>query len=167
MLFVDDDQPEAAERREHRRARADDDVDVAAADAMPLIVALAVGQAAVLDRHPLAEGAAERLGDGRRQRDLRHQQQHAPAAGPDVRGEADVDLGLAAAGDTVQERGMERPRIGKVAQARECCVLLGGQREVGPGAEAGGRRGMKRIAFDAAADERDQAERRQPRQRRR
>ena len=57
MLLVDDDQPEARERREHRRPRADDDVDVAAPDAMPLVVALAVGQAAVLDGDALAERA--------------------------------------------------------------------------------------------------------------
>ena len=47
--------PMRGERREHRRARADDDVDVAAADALPLIVALAVREAAVLDGDALAE----------------------------------------------------------------------------------------------------------------
>ena len=77
MLLVDDDQAEPLERREDRRPRADDDVDVAAADALPLIVALAVGQAAVLDRDAVAERLAEQRGDGRRQRDLRHQHQHA------------------------------------------------------------------------------------------
>ena len=57
MLLVDDDQPERSQRREHRRPRADDDVDVAAADALPLVVALAVGEPAVLDRHAVAERA--------------------------------------------------------------------------------------------------------------
>ena len=32
MLLVDDDQPEVDERREHRRARADDDAHLAARD---------------------------------------------------------------------------------------------------------------------------------------
>ena len=59
MLLVHDDQPERPDRREDRRPRADDDVDVAAPDALPLVVALAVGQAAVLDRDALAERAAE------------------------------------------------------------------------------------------------------------
>ena len=59
MLLVHDDEPDALERREHRRPRADDDVDVAAADAVPLVVALAVGQAAVLDGDALAERVAE------------------------------------------------------------------------------------------------------------
>ena len=55
MLLVDDDQADVGERREHRRPRADDDVDVAAADALPLIVALAVGEPAVLNRDAIAE----------------------------------------------------------------------------------------------------------------
>ncbi len=55
MLLVDDDEPNRAERREDGRAGADDHVDLAAPDAMPLIVALAIGQAAVLDGHPLAD----------------------------------------------------------------------------------------------------------------
>ena len=38
MPFLDDDEPEGRERGEHGAARADDDVDVAAADAVPLIV---------------------------------------------------------------------------------------------------------------------------------
>ena len=59
VLLVDDDQPERPQRREDRRARADDDVDVAAADALPLVVTLAVGQPAVLDRDAVAERRAE------------------------------------------------------------------------------------------------------------
>jgi hypothetical protein len=59
VLLVHDDQAEVRRRREHRRPRADDDVDVAAADAVPLVVPLAVRQAAVLDGHALAERDAE------------------------------------------------------------------------------------------------------------
>jgi len=59
VLFVDDNQADALERGEHRRARADHDVDVGAADALPLIVALAVREAAVLDRHAVAERLTE------------------------------------------------------------------------------------------------------------
>ena len=42
MLLVDDNQAHLLERREDCRARADDDVDVATADALPLVVTLAV-----------------------------------------------------------------------------------------------------------------------------
>ena len=59
VLFVDDDQADVLERGEHGGAGADHDVDVAAADALPLIVPLAVGEAAVLNRHAVAERLAE------------------------------------------------------------------------------------------------------------
>ena len=60
VLLVDDNQADLFERREDGRPRADDDVDVAAADALPLIVTLAVGEAAVLDGDALAERLAEK-----------------------------------------------------------------------------------------------------------
>src|SRR5437763_915176 len=62
VLLVYDDEADGLERREHGRARANDDVDAAAADAVPLVVALAVGESAVLDGHAIAE----RLADERR-----------------------------------------------------------------------------------------------------
>ena len=74
VFFVHDHEAKRSNGREHCRPRADDDVDVSAADAMPLVVALAVGKAAVLDRHASAERALERGGDRRRQRDFRHEQ---------------------------------------------------------------------------------------------
>ena len=52
--------PRRSKRREDGGARADDDVHVAAADAVPLIVPLAVGQAAVLNRDALAEASTGR-----------------------------------------------------------------------------------------------------------
>src|SRR5439155_19151531 len=64
VLLVDDDEADALERREDRGSRADDDVHVAAADALPLVVSLAVGEAAVLDGDAVAEGLAEERGRG-------------------------------------------------------------------------------------------------------
>ena len=101
VLFVHDDQSEIRQRREDRAARADDDVDIAAADALPLIVALAVGEPAVLDRHPLAERGAEDRRRLRRQRDLGNHEQHALARLAHRARQAQVDLGLAAAGHAV------------------------------------------------------------------
>ena len=129
MLFVDDDQADVLERREHRRARADDDVHVAAADALPLIVPLAVREAAVLDGDAVAEALAEERRDDRRERDLRHEHEHAPARVADARREPQVDLGLAAAGDAVQQRHLELPARRRSAQSRvERGVLLARQR---------------------------------------
>src|SRR5262249_61157908 len=64
VLLVDDDQPEALDRREHGRARADHHVDLAAADSLPLIVSLAVAESAVLDGDALGERVAELHGGG-------------------------------------------------------------------------------------------------------
>ena len=108
--------PGSGERREHRRARADHDVDVAAADAVPLIVALAVRQAAVLDRDRRAEPRAEQRRHLRRERDLRDQHQHAAAAGADRIRQPQVHLGLAAAGHAVEQRDVERPGGGERQQ---------------------------------------------------
>ena len=63
VLFVHDDETEAGERGKHRGAGTDHDVNVSASDAVPLIVTLAVGEGAVLNRHPLAERPAEERGD--------------------------------------------------------------------------------------------------------
>ncbi|MGC4085399.1 MAG: hypothetical protein QM736_25575 [Vicinamibacterales bacterium] len=57
MLFIDDDQADVAQWSEDGGARAHDHVDIAAANALPLIVTLAVREPTVLDGHALAEGA--------------------------------------------------------------------------------------------------------------
>ena len=50
VLLVDDDDAEVRQRREDRRARADDDVGVPGRDLLPEAVPLGRGQAAVQDR---------------------------------------------------------------------------------------------------------------------
>ncbi len=89
----------------------DDDVDVAAPDALPLVVALAVGQAAVLDGHAIAEPRAEGRRHAGRERDLGHEHEHAAARRQRALGQPQVELRLAAAGHAVQERHVERPRV--------------------------------------------------------
>ena len=116
VLLVHDDQAEALNGREDRRARADDDVDLRAADAMPLIVALAVGQAAVLDGHAIAEQRPERSGDGRRERDFRHEDDDAPAGSRHFARQPEIQLRLAAAGHAVEQGRRERSGL---RQARE------------------------------------------------
>ena len=128
MLLVDDDEAEPLERREHRRARADDDVDVAAADALPLVVPLAVGQAAVLNGDAVAErlrgratataGVSAISGTSISTRRPRV---------ADGGGQPQVDLGLAAAGHAVQQRDAKRARVGQrasAARARAACSAV-------------------------------------------
>ena len=157
MLLVDDDQADLLERREHRRAGADDDVDVAAADALPLVVALAVGKTAVLDGDALAERLAEERGGGRGQGDFGDQHQDAPTGVAHLGRQADVDLRLAAAGDAVQQGDMKRARVGQPAQPREGVHLLAGQLtlrqiRVRPGSDPGLTL-IERIAVDAVLAE--------------
>jgi hypothetical protein len=76
VLLVDDDEAEPSERSEHGGPRADDEIHIAAADPMPLIVAFAVRERTVLDSHAFAEGAAKQRGDRWRQCDFRNQQQN-------------------------------------------------------------------------------------------
>jgi hypothetical protein len=57
----------------------DDEIHIAAANPVPLIVALAVGERAVLDGNAVTEGAAEEGRHRWRQRDFRNQQQYLTA----------------------------------------------------------------------------------------
>ena len=52
---------------------------------------------------------------------------------PNLGGQADVDLGLAAAGDAVQQGDAKLARVGQLAQPSERVDLLAGQLTVGWG----------------------------------
>ena len=127
VLLVDDDQAEPVQRREDGGPCAHHHVDVAAPDAVPLVVPLAVGQPAVLDGHAAAAGGAKRAHHGRRQGDLGHEHEHAPALPAHLSRELQVDGGLPAPGHPVQQRDPEpsvrRPR----RQAAQRRLLLAGQ----------------------------------------
>ena len=141
MLLVDDDQAEVADRGEDRRARADADLRLAAAQALPLVEALAVGEGAVEDGEAVAEAGAE-AGDGLRgEADLGDQDDRPAAAGERRLDRRQVDLGLARAGDAVEE--LLAGRVGLAVERRDEGVdgglLLGEElRRVDRGGEAGG-----------------------------
>ncbi len=127
VLLVDDDQPEPLDGREDRGARADGDPRLAAAQPPPLVVALALRQRGVQERDGVAEARGEARDGLRRERDLRHERDHALAALERRGRRAQVDLGLARAGDAVQQvrragRGLDRrERVGLGgAWARPC-----------------------------------------------
>ena len=75
-----------------------------------------------------APNAAEERGDGGRQRDLGHEQQHTAARLAHAARKAEVDLGLAAARDAVQERNLKRAARRQRAQPLQRRVLLRCQR---------------------------------------
>ena len=106
MFFIDDDQTQPRHRREHGQARAEHQVGLADVRGQPVAQALRRRQAAV-QRHQVVTGKA--LGQAgfelRREVDLGHQHQHLAARGQGLCGRVQVDLGLAAAGDTMQQVG--------------------------------------------------------------
>ena len=104
VLLVDDDEPEVGDRREDRAARPDADARLARAQAAPLVVALPRAELGVQDRDGVAEARHEAVDHLRRQPDLGDEDQHAAALGQRLGGGAQVDLGLARAGDAVQEQ---------------------------------------------------------------
>ena len=59
VFLVDHNESDPVERGEHGAPRADDDVDVAPPDAVPLIVTLAIRQATVLNCHAVTKARAE------------------------------------------------------------------------------------------------------------
>ncbi len=115
MLLVDHDQPQLGDGREHSRARPHADPRLALAQPPPLLVALPGGHARVQHRDGVAEPRAEARHDLRRQGDLRHHHDHAPPAGERLLGRPQVHLGLAGAGDAVQQRAPGGP----LAQRRQ------------------------------------------------
>ncbi len=93
---------------------------------------------------------AEQRRDRRRQRDFRHEHQHAAAGARDGGREAQVDLGLAAAGDAVQQRDVERARVGqRRAAASSAAACSPVSRRSGLGRLRRRRRPLGRIAIDA------------------
>ena len=103
MLLVDDDQPEPGQRREDRRAGADDDPRLAAGDPLALVAPLGVGQARVEDRDRVAEARPHPADGLGRERDLRDEQDRPAAALERGRARLEVHLGLARAGRPVEQ----------------------------------------------------------------
>ena len=128
MFFVDDDQSGIGQRREHGRARANHDIHRAGANAVPLVVALAVGQPTVLDGHGGTKAGAKERRHLRREGNFRHQHQHAAPAPPDRIGQPQIHLGLAAAGHTVDQRHPKSLRGRQRQQLLHRHLLLVGQR---------------------------------------
>ena len=81
----------------------------------------------MLDRDAVAERVTKGGGHRGRQGNLWHQDQHAASACADRRGEPQIDFGLAAAGDAVQQRDPEITGGRQSEQASERGVLLRGQ----------------------------------------
>ena len=103
MLLVDDDQGRVGGGREEGGAGADDDVDLAGADAAPVLLEFAGTQRRVQHGDPPGQAGAEAVDGLRRERDLGHQHQRHATLVADALGGGQVDLRLATAGHATQE----------------------------------------------------------------
>ncbi len=108
MFLIDDDQSDVGERGDDREPRPDDDVHVARPDPPPLVRPLALAEPRVEQRDPGVEVGAQPIDERQRERDLGDQHERR-AAGLERRGDGlDVDGGLAAAGDAVEQERSRR-----------------------------------------------------------
>ncbi len=173
MLLVDDDQADACERREHRRAWPDAHPRLAAAQPEPLVATLPLRQRRVQDRHHVPEPGLESPQRLRRHRDLGHEHDRGPARVQHRLDRAEVHLGLARAGDAVQQElvlprtvaGRRCARSGpdRLEQARQRRRLGGHQRRCRR--RRGADRVRRRPARAGAPIERHQSAGREPSQR--
>ncbi|MNM82014.1 hypothetical protein D3C81_940350 [compost metagenome] len=122
VFFVDDDQAGVLHRCEQRRAGADDDVGLAVAGRQPGVQAFAV----VDRRVQQGDAGIEALLEARQglwsEVDLGNQHQGLLARLQGLADQLQIDLGLAAAGDAGQEKGVEAGKTG--AHGVEGCALL-------------------------------------------
>ena len=109
LLLIHDDEADVPQRREHRRPGSQHDVRLATADALKLVIPLGQAQAAVQQRHLVPKIRGKARHHLRRQRDLRHQDHHGPAAVQQLLRQPDIDQRFAAAGHTLQQRDARFP----------------------------------------------------------
>ena len=125
VLFVQHDQTEIGQRREKRRARADHHIDSARPRPLPAVIALAPGQAAMQKRHSARESFRHATDGLRRQRDLWHKQDGAPANLQGLVDSAQVDFGFAAAGYAMQQVASRSFVQQRWADMLPNCLLIG------------------------------------------
>ena len=158
MLLVDDDQADVGQRGEDRQPRADDDVHVAGPDPPPFVGPLALAEPGMEQRDPRVEVGPQPIDQRQRQRDLRDEDQRRTAGFERRRDGLDVDRGLAAAGDAVEQ---ERPRVAGGDGGPDPVDGLGlGREQVAarrPPAAAAGRAGGQRAGAVARGRRRRRA----------
>ena len=141
--------PRFAHGREDSRARADDDARLAALQASPLVEALARGQRRVEDGDGVAEVRAQAAREDGRQSDFGDEHHRRPPAPQSLAHGADVDFGLAAARDAVQEEGAVAARTLRLVDFVQSRLLRVGQLQLVPlGQARAGQRVAPHVAHE-------------------
>ena len=104
VLLVDDDEAEIGVGQKQRRARADDHRHLVRRHRRPGALTHARRELRMPFRRAHAEALREAVEELRGERDLRHQDQRLPLAADVLRHAFEIDLGLAGAGDAVEQR---------------------------------------------------------------
>jgi hypothetical protein len=126
VLLVDHDETERLERREEGAARADGDRGLARAQPLPLREALAGAQTAVEHGDLVAETRPQPRHDLMGQRDLGDEDEGLSAGGEGLGDGLQVDLGLAAARDAMEQVAGGELALDRVADGREGLLLVVG-----------------------------------------
>ncbi len=144
VLLVDDDHPGMSQGGKDGRAGAQYDRRPAACRGLPGIEALVVGEPRVQGYNRCPE-AASKAGEGLRcQADLGDQHQGLAATGDDRLDQLQIDLGLAAAGDAMQQAGVETVEALVDGGQRRGLFAVEGHGGLGqPGLALGRRRGRQ------------------------
>ncbi len=127
VLLIDHDQAEIGVRQKQSRARADNDADFTIGDGAPGARPLARRQFGMPRGGPRTETGREAVEKLRGKRNLRHQDQALPAAADGVRHRLEIDLGLAGAGDAIEQRDRIAALGDDGLQRRGGGVLVGGE----------------------------------------
>src|SRR5262245_60445187 len=126
MLLVDDDQTQVANGCEDSRAGADHDVDVAAENLPPLRPTLRRRERAMQHADASWKARVDPIEKLRRQGNLRNQNQAAPAERARMFGGAQINFGLAAAGDTMKQESLKASLFNSPGDRAQCAILFRG-----------------------------------------
>ena len=127
VLLIDNDETKIGIGQEQRRARADHDRDFAVGNGAPGAGALARRQFRMPLGRPGAETRGKTVEELGGQRNLRHENEALAAAADRVRHRLEINLGLAGAGDAVEQSHRIAVRRHRCFQLRGGSVLAAGE----------------------------------------
>ena len=127
VLLIDHDQTQVGIGQEQRRARADHHRHLARRNRGPGARALSRRDLGMPFGRTHAEALGEAIEELRGERDLRHQDQHLLVAPDRLGHRLEIDLGLARAGNAIDQRHREAALRDGRAQSIGCCALRVGE----------------------------------------
>jgi len=125
LFLIHNHEPQIFERSENRRTRPDHHASLAAPHAPPFARALNFTERAVKHRNVCAKPSPAKPSHPQGQRDFRHQNQRRFVAREDRLDSPQIHLGLAAAGDAIQQAHAEHARFEPASDFAQRALLIG------------------------------------------